>query len=224
MRERQVSVAEESLTSREAELQRRIDKGVVEAQRCLLLDYRAKLRLNALRKRLDQEVKRWLAMIDTEATVEGKLYEQVKGVASLDGEASREAIHARSLQLEHSRMFRSLEGRAYRALSDICGVGVSGPLVPDDGGYLGFFLHVVERLEADAEKSHALVEEKSRDLLGQGASDILIHLLLLDPDFDFTVVLDPVPETIRAALAEWVEVHVVDLVARLTPEGGGASS
>ncbi|KAE8776024.1 hypothetical protein D1007_51411 [Hordeum vulgare] len=73
-RERQVSLAEESLASREAKLQEDIDRGVVEAQRSLLLDYRAKLRLqesrfrecqghlknevDALWKRLDLEVKR----------------------------------------------------------------------------------------------------------------------------------------------------------------------
>ncbi|KAE8773633.1 hypothetical protein D1007_54104 [Hordeum vulgare] len=112
-------------------------------------------------------------------------------------------------------MFQSLEVRASRALSDICGEGISSPLVPDDGGYLGFFLHVVEHLEADSKKAHALVEEKSRDLLGQGASDVFNHL---------TAVLDPVPEMARAALAEWVVVHEEDLVTRLVPEGCGTIS
>ncbi|KAE8806117.1 hypothetical protein D1007_17719 [Hordeum vulgare] len=121
-------------------------------------------------------------------------------------------------------MFRSLEGRASRALGDMCGEGVSGPLVPNDGGYLGFLLRIMERLEAGAKKSLVLVEEKSPDLLAQGASDVLSHLLHLDPDFDFATVLDPVPEMIHAALAEWVEVHVEDLVTRLGPEGGGTSS
>lgn len=104
-------------------------------------------------------------------------------------------------------------------MSDICGEGVSSPLVPDDAGYLGLFFRVVECLEAGAEKVHALAEEKSRDLLGQAASDVFNHLLRFDPDFDFTEVLGPVPETIRTALAEWVEVHVEDLVTRLAPEG-----
>ncbi|KAE8790569.1 hypothetical protein D1007_35081 [Hordeum vulgare] len=111
-------------------------------------------------------------------------------------------------------MFQSLEMRASRALSDICGEGVSSPLVPDDVGYLGFFSRVVECLEAGAEKAHALVEEKNRDVLGQAASDVFSHLLCLDPDFDFAAVLGPVLETIRAALAEWVEVHVKDLSVR----------
>ncbi|KAE8779570.1 hypothetical protein D1007_47409 [Hordeum vulgare] len=121
-------------------------------------------------------------------------------------------------------MFQSLEVRASRDLSDICDKGVSSPLVPGDGGYLGFFLHVVERLETGAEKAHALAEEKNPDLLGQGSSDVFIHLLRLDPDFNFAVVLDPMLETVRAALAEWVEVHVEDLVTRIAPEGCGVSS
>ncbi|KAE8798874.1 hypothetical protein D1007_25842 [Hordeum vulgare] len=121
-------------------------------------------------------------------------------------------------------MFQSIEGRDTWALSDICGEGVSSTLVPDDGGYLGFFLRVVARLDAGAEKAHALAEEESCDLLGQGASDVFSHLLHLNPDFDFAVVLGPVPETIRVTLAEWVEVHVKDLVTRLAPEGCGVSS
>ncbi|KAE8799596.1 hypothetical protein D1007_24975 [Hordeum vulgare] len=98
-------------------------------------------------------------------------------------------------------MFRSLERRASHALSNICREGVSGPLIPDDSWYLGFFYHVVEHLEASAEKALALAEEKSRSLLGQAASDIFSHILRLDPDFDFVSVLDPVPEMIHAALS-----------------------
>ncbi|KAE8818269.1 hypothetical protein D1007_03899 [Hordeum vulgare] len=127
---------------------------------------------------------------------------RVKGVASLVGETSKEEIHPRGLRLECSRKFQSLEGRASQALGDICGEGVSIPLVLDDAGFLGFFLRVVECLEAGAEKAHALAEEKSRDLLGQAASDVFSHLLRLDPDFDSAAVLDPVPEMIRLALAE----------------------
>ncbi|KAE8797590.1 hypothetical protein D1007_27245 [Hordeum vulgare] len=97
-------------------------------------------------------------------------------------------------------MFRSLERRASHALSDICGEGVSGPLIPDDSGYLGFFYRVLEHLEAGAEKALALAEEKSRDLLGQAASDDFSHLLRPDPDFDFASMMDPVPELIHAAL------------------------
>ncbi|KAE8819025.1 hypothetical protein D1007_03230 [Hordeum vulgare] len=66
-------------------------------------------------------------------------------------------------------MFQYLERRASWALSDICGEGVSSPLVTDNAGYLGFFSRVVECFEAGAEKAHALAEEKSRDLLGQAA-------------------------------------------------------
>ncbi|KAE8787130.1 hypothetical protein D1007_38906 [Hordeum vulgare] len=116
-------------------------------------------------------------------------------------------------------MFRSLERRASRAVSDIYGEGVSGPLIPDDSGYLGFFYRPMEHLEAGAEKALALAEEKSRDLLRQDALDVFNHLLRLDPNFDFALVLDPVPETVRAALAEWVVVHVEDLMTRLAPEG-----
>ncbi|KAE8813990.1 hypothetical protein D1007_08626 [Hordeum vulgare] len=116
-------------------------------------------------------------------------------------------------------MFRSLERRTSRTLSDICVEGVSGPLIPDDSGYMGFFYRAVEHLEASAEKALALVDEKSRNLLGQAASNVFNHLLRLDPDFDIALVLDPVPQTIHAALAEWVEVHVEDLVTRLAPEG-----
>lgn len=98
VRERQALLAEESLASREAKLQEDIDRGVAEAQRSLLLDYRARLRLqesrfrkhrghlknevDALRKRLDQEVKRRQVALDAQATAEGNLsllYKQVKG-------------------------------------------------------------------------------------------------------------------------------------------------
>ncbi|KAI5007705.1 hypothetical protein ZWY2020_008753 [Hordeum vulgare] len=243
VRERQVLLAEESLASREAKLHEDIDRRVAEAQRSLLLDYRAKLRLqesrfcechdhlknevDALWKRLDQEVKHRQAALDAQATAEGKLsllYKQVKGEDSLDGEAFEEATHARGLQLQRSRMFQSLETRASRALSDICGEVVSSLLVPDDAGYLGLFFRVVECLHAGAKKAHVLVEEKSRDLLGQAVLDVFSHLLRLDPDFDFATLLGPVPETIRAALAKLVEVHVEDLVTSLPPEGCGVSS
>ncbi|KAE8790838.1 hypothetical protein D1007_34833 [Hordeum vulgare] len=120
-------------------------------------------------------------------------------------------------------MFRSLERRATHAVSDICGKGVSGPLIPDDSRCLGFFYHVVEHLEAGAEKALVLTEEKSRDILDQAASVVFSHHLRLDPNFDFASVLDPVPETIRA-LAERVEVHVEDLVTRLDPKGRGVGS
>ncbi|KAE8780204.1 hypothetical protein D1007_46694 [Hordeum vulgare] len=166
-------------------------------------------------------------MLDAQAATEGKLSnicKPVKGAASLVGEASEEAARARILQLERSRIFRSLEWRASRALSDICGEGVSGPLIPDDSGYSGFFYRVMEHLEAGAEEALVLAEEKSRDLLGQAASDVFSHLLYLDPNFDFALVLDPVPEMIRAALAEWVEVHVEDLVTMVAPEGRGMGS
>ncbi|KAE8780974.1 hypothetical protein D1007_45825 [Hordeum vulgare] len=121
-------------------------------------------------------------------------------------------------------MFQSLERTASRALSDIRGEGVSSPLVPDDTGYLGFFLRFVECLEVSAKKAHVLAVERSRDLLGQATSDVFSHLLGLDLDFDFAIVLDLVPEMIRAALAEWVEVHVESLVTRFIPEGCGTSS
>ncbi|KAE8790902.1 hypothetical protein D1007_34716 [Hordeum vulgare] len=178
---------------------------------------------NALRKMFDQEVKRRRAALDAQATTKGKLYKRLKGVASLLGEAFGEAIHARGLQLERSRMFQSLEGRASRDLSDISDEGVSGLLVTDDGGYVDFFLRVVERLQAGAKKAHTLQEEKSRALLGQGVSDVFNHLLRLDPYFDFAAVLGPMPGTIRVTLAVWVEVHVEDLVIRLAPEGNDAS-
>ncbi|KAE8767070.1 hypothetical protein D1007_61614 [Hordeum vulgare] len=93
-------------------------------------------------------------------------------------------------------MFRSIERRASRAMSDMCGKGVSGPTIPDDSRCFGFFYRVVEHLEAGTEKALALAEEKSRYLLGQAASDVFNHLLHLNPDFDFASVLDPVPEMI----------------------------
>ncbi|KAE8766295.1 hypothetical protein D1007_62497 [Hordeum vulgare] len=120
-------------------------------------------------------------------------------------------------------MFRSLERRASLALSDICGKGVSGPLIPDDSRCLCFFYRIVEHFEVGAEKALALAEEKSRDLLGQATSDVFSHLLRLDPDFHFTSVLDLLAEAIRA-LTEWVEVHVEDLVTRLAPEGRDVGS
>ncbi|KAE8773079.1 hypothetical protein D1007_54820 [Hordeum vulgare] len=121
-------------------------------------------------------------------------------------------------------MFQSLKRRASHALSNIYGEGVSGPVIPDDSGYVGFFFRIVEHLEVGAEKVLALAREKSRDLLGQAASDVFSHLLRLNTDFDFASVLGPVPETIRAALAEWVKVHMEDLVTRLAPKDRGMGS
>ncbi|KAE8787485.1 hypothetical protein D1007_38542 [Hordeum vulgare] len=175
----------ESLASREAKLEEEVDRRVAQARRSLLLDYRAKLKLqesrflrhhdylqievNALRRRLVQEMESRHAALDAQAIAEGKLSnicKQVKGTSSLVEEASEEATHAHSLQLERSKMFQSLEWRSSRALGDIYGEGVSGPLIPDDSGYLGFFCRVVERLEASVGKVLALVEEKSQELLG----------------------------------------------------------
>ncbi|KAE8779918.1 hypothetical protein D1007_47029 [Hordeum vulgare] len=197
--ERQVSHAEESLASRDAELQ----------------------------ESLDEEEKRRQVALHAQATAEGKLSQvckQVKGVASLVGESSEEAVRARGLQLERSRMFQSLERTASYALSDICGESVSSPLFPDDARYLGFFLRIMERLDASAAKALALVEVKSRDLLSQAASDVFSHLLCLDPDFYFSAVLDPLLETTHATLDEWVEIHVEYLVARLAPERHGVDT
>ncbi|KAE8799499.1 hypothetical protein D1007_25078 [Hordeum vulgare] len=121
-------------------------------------------------------------------------------------------------------MFQSLQRRASWALSDICGEGVSSPHVPNDAGYLGFFSRIVECLEGGVEKVCVLAQEKSDDLVERAASDMFSHLLRLDPYFDFDAVLGPVPESIHATLAEWVEDHVDDLVAGLVSEGGGESS
>ncbi|KAE8782367.1 hypothetical protein D1007_44259 [Hordeum vulgare] len=162
--------------------------------------------------------------MDAHAIAKGKLSnicKQVKGTSCLVADASEKAARACILQLGCSKMFPSLERRASRALGDICGEGVSGPLIPDDSGYLGFFFRVVEHLKVSAGKALSFVEEKSCDLLGQAVSVVFSHLLCLDPDFDFASVLDPVPRTIRAALAEWFEVHVEDLLERLAPEGRG---
>ncbi|KAE8807966.1 hypothetical protein D1007_15646 [Hordeum vulgare] len=172
VREFQVSLAEESLASREAKFQEEVDSRVAEVQRSLLLDYRAKLGLqesrfrgrrghvksevDALRKRLGQEVKHRQVALDAQATAEGKLtllYKQVKGAASLVEESPKEASHDRGLQHERSRMFQSLERRASRALCDISGEGVSSPLVLDDAGYLGFFSRIVECLEGAPRRS-----------------------------------------------------------------------
>ncbi|KAE8808770.1 hypothetical protein D1007_14863 [Hordeum vulgare] len=209
-------LAEVSFASHEAKLEGEVNRWVAKARRSLLLDYHAKLKLKEFRLMESRQ-----AALDVRAIAAGKLLnmcKQVKGVSSLVKEASKGAARARSLQFERSKMFQSLDRRASRALCDICGEGIPGPLIPDYSGYLGFFYRVVERLEASAGKALALTEEKSRDLLGQAASDVFSHLLRLDHDFDFASVLDPMPETVRAALAEWVEVQVEDLVARLAPE------
>ncbi|KAE8797467.1 hypothetical protein D1007_27453 [Hordeum vulgare] len=173
--ERVLSLADESLASREGKLEEEIDRRVGEARRYLLLDYRVKLKLqescflrcrdclqnevNTLRRGLDQEMESRQAALDAHAITKGKLSnmcKHVKGVPSLVEEASEEAARACSLQLECSNMFQSLEWRASRALGDICGEGVSGPLIPDDSGYFGFFCRVMEHLEASAGKALAL--------------------------------------------------------------------
>jgi hypothetical protein len=51
----------------------------------------------------------------------------------------------------------------------------------------------VSRLEDQATRTHQLVEERSRDLLGRAFSRVFSHLLSLDPDFDFDAAIAPCP-------------------------------
>lgn len=63
----------------------------------------------------------------------------------------------------------------------------------------------MECLEEGTNKVGALVEEGSRDLLARASTSVFSHLLCSDPDFDFEVMIAPVPEVISDTLAEWVE-------------------
>lgn len=110
-------------------------------------------------------------------------------------------------------MFQDLEQRANCALCFICGERLPSPLVANDAGYLAFFTKVVERLERSAEKVRHLVDEESSSLLVKASTRVFSHLLHSDPDFDFKVVIGPIPRVIRNTLGEWVEDHVDDLMA-----------
>ena len=75
---------------------------------------------------------------------------------------------------------------------------------------------MVTRLENRSERACALVEERSRGLLGRAFSRIFSHLQNTYPNFDFDAAIAPVTEAIRGDLARWVEDNVDALVRAFT--------
>ena len=71
---------------------------------------------------------------------------------------------------------------------------------------------MVTLLENRSERSHWLVEERSRALLGRAFSRVFSHLQDRDPHFDFDAAIAPVPIAVRGDLARWVEDNVDALV------------
>ena len=58
-------------------------------------------------------------------------------------------------------------------------------------GNLQFFTRVVTLLESRSERSHWLVEERSRALLGRAFSRVFSYLQGRDPHFDFDAAISP---------------------------------
>ena len=136
------------------------------------------------------------------------------------------------MQHTRSEMFEVLRHRAGRALGELLGSGVTGSLVNDDAGYLGFFTMGVECLEGGVRKARQRVEEQSRDVLRSAVSRIFGNLHRLDSHVDFEALLEPAPEAIAGPSENWVSDHVDALVTELVPaiedapvpEGGDTDS
>ena len=110
-------------------------------------------------------------------------------------------------------MLQDLRLRANSALGTICDESAPHPRERDYASHVSFFTDIVTRLEARAVKSCELVEERSHGLLGRAFLRVFGHLLNRDPQFDFDVVLVPVPPVVQDNLAGWVDDHVDTLVA-----------
>ena len=107
----------------------------------------------------------------------------------------------RVLEREHAPMLQTLIERANTALGDICEAAVKEPHEVNYTGNLQFFTDVVTLLENRSERSHWLVDERSRDLLGRAFSRVFSYLLDRDPHFDFDAAIAPVPIAVRGNLA-----------------------
>ena len=81
------------------------------------------------------------------------IHQQVEDISTLAAQTSEEVARVRGMQHTRSEMFEALRHRAGRALGELLGSGVAGPLVSDDAGYLGFFTRVVECLEGMVRKA-----------------------------------------------------------------------
>ena len=86
---------------------------------------------------------------------------------------------------------------------------------------LQFFTDVVTLLENRSERSHWLVEERSRALLGRAFSHVFSYLQDRDPHFDFDAAIAPVPIAVRGDLARWVEDNVDALITAFASDDDG---
>jgi hypothetical protein len=115
-------------------------------------------------------------------------------------------------------MLQDLRVRANQALGTICEESVAHPHKDDEASHPRFFTLIVTHPEDRAARARELIAERSRGLLGRAFSRVFSHLKNLDPHFDFDAAIAPVPRVTQGNLAEWVDVHVDDLVAEFAPE------
>ena len=106
-------------------------------------------------------------------------------------------------------------------MNNICEAAAKEPYETNYAGNLQFFTNVVTLLENRSERSHWLVEERSRALLGRAFSRVFNYLQDRDPHFDFDAAIAPVPIAIRSDLAQWVEDNVDALVRAFATDDDG---
>ena len=118
-------------------------------------------------------------------------------------------------------MLQTLRERANTALGYICEAAAKEPHEVNYAGNLQFFTDVVMLLENKSERSHWLVEERSRALLGHAFSRVFSYLQDRDPHFDFDAAIAPVPIAVRGDLARWVEDNMDALVRAFASDDDG---
>ena len=118
-------------------------------------------------------------------------------------------------------MLRTLRERANTALGNICEAAAEVPHETNYAGNLQYFTDVVTLLENRSERSHWIVEERSRALLGRAFSRVFSYLQDMDPHFDFDATIAHVPIAIRGDLAQWVEDNVDALVRAFVSDDDG---
>nr|XP_020201267.1 plectin-like [Aegilops tauschii subsp. strangulata] len=212
VRERQVAMAEDAFTAREAKIQEEVDRRVAKARTDLDDEHRLKLELveaevkgrtTALKTKLNEAEQRERAAKASQASAQENLastradllslQQQINDAASLTKKNADEACRQQTLQREHTSMLQALRVRANRALSTICMERAPHPREEDYASHLHFFTEVVTRLEDQAVRARELVEEWSRGLLGHAFSRVYSHLPSLDPHFDFDAAIAPCP-------------------------------
>ncbi|KAE8820456.1 hypothetical protein D1007_01604 [Hordeum vulgare] len=86
----------------------------------------------------------------------------------------------------------------------------------EDAGYARFCSVLMKALEGVIKKVDNTLEEKCHDLLSLAVIRVFIHLLLLDPCFEFARVMCPVHEESHGDMATAMRDHVRTLLKKFT--------